>query len=206
MPVSFSCFPVTLHRMTEPSPKCTEPAATDVRLHSRTHVFVLATLSCAAGSAPIYVRNMSPTGALIEGSTIFPAGTPVDLRRGSLRASGRIVWADGRRAGITFNSAVHVADWMSHRSNTHQHRVDDSVRAVKFGTAIRLSAELEPAVPQKISVPEELEKLRTELSELENTLAGNPALVAACPQIQFLDIALQRIEKILTELAGKEDG
>ena len=194
-------LPVDAAPMTEPSPNCTEPEATDVRLHSRTHVFVLATLSSNAGSGAVYVRNMSPTGSLVEGSTFPGPGTPVDLRRGGLRASGRIVWVDGRRAGITFNSAVHVADWMSRQSNVHQHRVDDAVRAVKLGTALRLSAELEPAVPQKISVRDELESLRTELGELENTLAGNPALVVACPQIQCLDIALQRIERILSELA-----
>jgi len=192
--------------MTEPSPRCMEPASTDVRLHSRTHVFVLATLSSDAASCPVYVRNMSPTGALVEGSAFPGPGTPVDLRRGSLRAAGRIVWAEGRRAGITFNSAVHVADWMSRQSDTHQHRVDDAVRAVKLGTALRLSAELDPAVPHKISVRDELEKLRAELGGLESTLAGNPALVAACPQIQCLDIALQRIEKIMTALAGQRDG
>jgi hypothetical protein len=186
--------------MTEVSPKHTESPSRDVRLHSRTHVFVLATLYSDAGSGAVHVRNMSSTGALIEGSDLPKSGTSIHLKRGSLRITGRIVWVDGRKAGLAFSSAVYVADWMSRQPSLHQQRVDDAVRTVKLGTALRLSTEIEPIVASQCSVRDELEKLKSELATLENGLIQDPMLVASHPEIQSLDISLQRIDRILSEL------
>ena len=167
-------------------------------MHSRTHVFVLATLYSDAGSGAVHVRNMSSTGALIEGSDLPKSGTSIHLKRGSLRITGRIVWVDGRKAGLAFSSAVYVADWMSRQPSLHQRRVDDAVRIVKLGTALRL--EIEPIVARQCLVRDELEKLKSELATLENELIRDPMLVASHPEIQCFDISLQRIDRILSEL------
>jgi hypothetical protein len=89
---------------------------------------------------------------------------------------------------------------MSRQSNVHQRCVDDAVRTVKLGTVLRLSAELEPIVPQP-AIRDELEKLRDELAALEEILTADTALVATHPEIQCLDISLQRIGRILSGLA-----
>ena len=79
---------------------------------ARTHLFVAARLSFASGSSPVHLRNMSPSGALIEGPVLPSRGEPATLRRGSLEVIVKVVWTTGRKAGVSFLYPVHVADWM----------------------------------------------------------------------------------------------
>ena len=53
----------------------------DVRREPRTNMFVMATIYADTGSAPVKVRNLSSTGALIEGEVLPPLGATVRLRR-----------------------------------------------------------------------------------------------------------------------------
>ena len=46
----------------------------------------------------------------------------------------------------------------------------------------------------------ELMTLRTELAELGNSLIGDVVLVATHPEIQALDIAVQRIDRMIGRL------
>lgn len=78
----------------------------------RTNLFVMGAIYSDSGSAPVRVRNVSPHGALIEGIEIPPAGSQVRLCRGSLSVANAIKWCEARRAGLQFESAVLVADWL----------------------------------------------------------------------------------------------
>lgn len=168
------------------------------RQQPRTHLFVLATLYSDAGSTPVHIRNMSPTGALIEAAVLPAPGSRVSLKRGHLNAMGRIAWRDARRAGVSFDATVHVADWMSRQVSAGQQRVDAIVASVrKDGTTGGCAS------PSPISIEVELATLRAELGQLESTLTEDAVLIASHPEIQTIDISLQRIDRILEQVRAR---
>jgi hypothetical protein len=174
------------------------------RQGARTHLFVIATLCWNGGSAPVHVRNMSAKGALIE-SAILPApGSRVVLKRGSLEAGGHIAWAASRKAGLALGATVNVSDWMIRRACAHQDRIDEIVAELKFPDMRNGS----PAVPAEPSVAlpieTELALLRADLIQLGNGLAADVILVATHPEIQLIDIALQRVERLMRAMENAD--
>lgn len=167
------------------------------RQQPRTHLFVAATLYSDAGSSPVHIRNMSPCGALIEAALLPDPGSTISLRRGRLNAAGRIAWHNGRRAGVRFEAEIQVAEWMSRVGSTGQHQVDAIIAScrAKPGAVTPLATASSPA-----SIEVELAMLRVELEQLENALIEDPALVAAHPEIQTIDISLQRVDRVLKRL------
>ena len=91
---------------------------------------------------------------------------------------------------------------MAKRANARQGRIDEIVAALKY--AELLSEEVagstdEPPLPAAIET--ELELLRADLLQLGNGLAADVILVATHPEIQLVDIALQRVERVLRHLS-----
>ena len=177
------------------------PSHDDGRTQPRTHLFVAATLYSEAGSVPVRVRNMSPSGALIESATIPDPGTKAILRRGSLHAAGRIAWKLAGKGGVAFETAIYVADWMSRLPGISQQRIDQIVSKYKSdGQMGHDSVVDDNASASTSSIEEELSALRAELAELEASLVGDLILVATHPEIQTLDISRQRIDRIIKQL------
>lgn len=172
----------------------------DAREDPRTHLLVMATLYAQSGSAPVRIRNMSPSGALVESPVLPEPGSRVMLKRGSLEASGEIAWRFEGRAGIAFLGAVYVSDWMS-RQPGPQHWVDEIVSACR--AVDRPPAGLAGLAPGDRATPgaeAELLMLRADLERLGNALVTDPILVATHPEIQFIDISLQRIDGLIARL------
>ena len=155
-----------------------------------------ASLNADGGSSPVNIRNMSPSGALIESAVLPEVGDRLLLKRGLLQAAGVIVWRDGRRAGVKLEAAICVADWMARHANAGQERVDALVAIIrqKAPGAVAVSAAEVPTIEAELAL------LRSELAAMENALLEDPAIVAAHPEIQTLDIAMQRIDRILKRL------
>lgn len=175
------------------------PTTANARKTARTHLFVGATLYHGRRSAPVRVRNMSPSGALIEFEDLPDIGALVILRRGSLEALGAIAWKTGNKAGVAFSAAIDVLDWMPHRLATHQVAVDAII------TDHRSARQLgpPPSTPCPIdstSIEAVLTQVREDLCQLGSCLTEDAALVAAHPEIQALDIAVQCIDRVLREL------
>jgi len=180
------------------------PLTTDEsRRQERTHLFVAAQLCFASGACPVHIRNMSPSGALVEGSVLPGQHEAATLRRGPLEAKVRIVWKAGRKAGVSFLSAVHVVDWMSRTMPSHQAKVDHLLRTIRSAQG-RVSGGLADhmAGPDNPPIEAELRELRRELAILEHVLAADEAVIMAHPQIQMLDISLQRIDRMIARVRG----
>ena len=166
------------------------------RHQTRTHLFVAATLYADCGSSPVNIRNMSHSGALIEGSVLPDVGERIRLKRGQLEATGRIAWRVERKAGVRLEAAIHVADWMTRQISQGQERVDALISAVRDDAPAAVAA---PAgATGRMSIETELRQLRLELGALEAALLKDVAVAAAHPEIQTLDISAQRIDRILT--------
>ena len=184
-----------------------ESATPEDRRDERTHLFVIGTLYFGRSSAPVRVRNLSATGALIEGTSLPHVGTEIILRRGDLKASGIAVWVASGRAGLSFKSPVAVSSWLPTKEPSRQRHIDRFVFGLKHAGLAANVAHALPIEGAGLSMPAVvagLERLQAELGQLADKLAQDVVLVATHPEVQFLDEAAQRIGKIVQAIQAAE--
>ncbi len=173
------------------------------RRAERTHLFLVATLSFGRASTAVRVRNLSATGALVEGSDIPAAGTAIYLRRGALEAVGSIVWASAGKAGLSFSEPVAVSCWLPTKEVKRQTQVDQIAFELK-----KAARALEPAsgpatddpTMSLLAVIADLALLGEELGRLGDKLADDAIVMVCHPEVQLLDAAGQRLAKVITAL------
>ena len=183
-----------------PQPEIAPLSFAEGRRCERTHLFLAASL-CSGGAAhPVNVRNISTTGALIEGTIVPEVGEELLLKRGGLNATGRVAWKAGRKAGIAFSSTVYVADWMARQPKQHQARVDGIIHAIRSEPAGRPDETEEGEAGLAQSIEGELRSLKAILAELERDLISDVIIVATHPEIQLLDVARQAVDRILQKV------
>lgn len=166
-------------------------------------MFVMATIYTDSGSAPVRVRNLSPTGALIEGPVLPPPGSQVRLSRGSLSIMGDIVWHKDGRAGLRFKSTVSVADWLPHgRSVNAQQRIDEIIQHARTS-----SKGVDPRTPISWLTPQstklnaiDLRRLKMAIQSLSEDLAADLVAVERHgSKLQVLDVVAQALGKLASE-------
>jgi hypothetical protein len=175
------------------------------RRAARSSMYVAAILCRGGESLQVRIRNMSPTGALIEGAFELADDETVHLVRGALSSEAQVVWCSGGRAGVDFAREVEVKRWLAPPTNAEQQRVDALVRLVQAGAVPLPVPELEPpagaAVEQSVQHAEDLNGVRTMLGTLSDALADHPRIIAEhAGAVQSLDIAMQVLAAIADEL------
>lgn len=181
------------------------------RVEPRSNIFVVAALASDRGSAPVRIRNMSRSGALIEGGVIPPNASAVRLSRGSLSVSGEIVWRHESRAGMHFDSAVTVAAWLpGGKGAAGQQRVDEIVYSYKAEVgAMRPAAAVEPVavLAPREDLGRELLDVRAALNAVAEELAGDDATMVRHPNaLQAIDMAAQKLETLARRLGSDAPG
>jgi len=175
------------------------------RADMRSNMFVVAALYCDRGSSPVRIRNMSRSGALIESAVIPPEQSPVRLSRGSLAVVGQIVWRKDNRAGIRFDAAVEVGNWLPGGGHsTAQQRVDEIVHSCRTTH----SNQPEPATAAPTAPPAlaelagQLVEIKHALNAMGEVLAEDMAVAMAhSTELQTIDISVQKLERIAAFLA-----
>ncbi|MGA9583183.1 MAG: PilZ domain-containing protein [Allosphingosinicella sp.] len=81
------------------------------RVAPRTNLLLAATAEVGGRSLPIRIRNLSETGAMIEGAGLPEAGTALILMRGDLQVAATVAWAAGSRRGVRFGGPTPVNEW-----------------------------------------------------------------------------------------------
>jgi PilZ domain len=173
----------------------------------RSSMFLAAVLRTGADEAPVRVRNMSSTGAMIETAVTPVTGSNVDLIRGALTAQGTVIWADGNRCGVRFNSIVSVKDWLAPPHKLEQQRVDDFVALVKSGGAGPLP-DVDPVEKpgSQGQLVDDIEAVIMLMQVLEDDLAASEeTLQRHGPKLQNLDIATQMLRALSKELTPERD-
>jgi hypothetical protein len=66
-------------------------------------VLLSAKLEVCGVEVPVILRNLSAEGALIEGQQLPPEGATTRFTRNDLSVQGRIIWVEGRYAGVAFD-------------------------------------------------------------------------------------------------------
>lgn len=163
----------------------------------RTNMFVLAALSGGTYNGPVKVRNLSSTGALIEGAGLPATGTNVTLRRGESTASGIIVWCSNGKAGLKMDGQVDVSAWMP-RGREHQNSLDHAVEEIRKEAALNIVA-AEPKQSSLVS-SQELLSLADAIGKLADDLSDDDGIVMRFrTKLQTLDIVTQVLRKLAAE-------
>lgn len=174
----------------------------DGRVNQRTNLFLGAVLQGFGFSVPVNVRNMSSTGAMVEGAAVPPAGSAACLTRGPLMVPAEVVWSETGRCGLRFASLVSVREWLAAPANVEQKRVDEVVRLVKAGAIpLPVGSEAAPAISsQQLGFD-----LRTACRLIEAYCEDMGTEDPMPPSAQNLDIALQTIAAVADLIAAECD-
>jgi hypothetical protein len=84
------------------------------RRSRRSPVLLAASIEIAGSPQPVKLRNLSEEGALIEGEHLPLEGTTTFFRRNELRLKSRIVWVEGRFAGVAFARPLKPEEVLRH--------------------------------------------------------------------------------------------
>jgi hypothetical protein len=80
------------------------------RQSRRSPVLLAATVEVAGQPVAVKLRNLSEQGALIEGDRLPLEGSSTWFERNDLRVKSRIVWVEGRYAGVAFDQPLNRED------------------------------------------------------------------------------------------------
>lgn len=116
-------------------------------------MFVTAVMVAGREQSAVKVRNMSPTGAMVESTVTAQPGTRIKLVRGRLVAEGAIVWTSGNRHGVKLDGEVSVKDWLAGPAKAEQDRIDDIVSLIKAGRAMPPMDSDEAAISTEAASP-----------------------------------------------------
>lgn len=181
-----------------------------VRSMSRTRLFLAATIRFDRVSAPIRLRDLSTSGARIEGPRLPAVGVAVQIDRGALNCNGTIVWRDSKGCGVRFDDPLDLDAWMPGLAARDQGAVDELVEAVQTGEAEVLPfptpASLPPPSIQTLlpaRLAEELAYVARMLESLGEELCGEPLLVMRhAAKLQDLDISAQILGHVAAVLVA----
>ena len=80
-----------------------QSSAAQNRRSNRSPVLLSAKIDVDGRLVPVVLRNLSAEGALVEGANLPAEGSATVFERNELRVSSRIVWVEGRYAGVAFD-------------------------------------------------------------------------------------------------------
>ena len=181
--------------------------ASERRSETRASLYLGASLYQDGQASFVKIRNISPTGALIESQATFTPGSLVQLVRGSLIVHALVAWASNSRYGLKFSGSVDVQRWHSTSTNPEQDRIDDVVRLVKAGAVpLHVSAPCGDLPTGTDGLAVDLQRAIDLLAMLGDRLAKDGIVVAQYPaELQNLDIAMQVIAAVGAVLGGETD-
>ena|SRR5689334_4739910 len=184
----------------------------DARGASRSSLYLSAVLCCDGFSSPVKIRNLSSSGALIEGPIVAASGSFVQLVRGGLNVGALVVWSGEGKCGLKFSDLIDLPQWRAAPTNVEQQRVDEIVRLVKAGAVPlpvrRSSAPTNPedGVETNAAILGDLRRASELLGNLGDMLTSDPDVVARHgTALQNLDIAMQVIAAAKAVIAGQSD-
>jgi hypothetical protein len=183
---------------------------TDARSCTRSSIYLAAALYFDSSASSVKVRNLSSTGALVEGMVVPSVGSSVRLVRHRLTVDALVVWSTDGRCGLRFSDSVDVQQWRAVPHNSEQQRVDEIVRLVKAGTVplpVPPLCNLDQSADESDPGGDFAGDLRRALDLLENlggVLACDSKLVSKHGKtLQNLDIAMQVITAVAAAIENQ---
>lgn len=178
----------------------------EARRAPRRKLFLAALIESEAVTGPARIRDLSETGALLEGASFPPVGAVLELKRQSLRIRGTVVWNTVSRCGLRFDGIISVPDWVAgacsgQGSAQGQARVDDIQAAIRAGVTPAAELAVVASMPANDApgaegldqlIAAELSYVRRLLDDVGAALIEDPVLLRRhAPALQSFDIAGQ---------------
>lgn len=176
--------------------KCESKARRDLR----TNLFAMGTIYADGASTPVRIRNLSITGAMVEGPVLPRSGGRVRLCRGSLEVSAEIVWCKDGAAGLRFETSVTVADWLPRgRTIAPQQRIDEVFHQARAGVSVASPSTPPHCSGNKLGVLD-LTRMKQAIESLAVELASDPDVVDRyASKLQVLDITAETLGQIASQ-------
>lgn len=111
-----------------------ESSLTHNRRSNRSPVLLSAKVELDGTDVAVILRNLSSEGALIEGSRLPAEGATTKFHRNDLTVNGRIVWVEGRYAGMAFDRQLEREELLRHVPKPRQ-RVEQHFRRPGLASA-----------------------------------------------------------------------
>lgn len=160
----------------------------EVRSVPRTGLFLAAVLHSSAGAQPVRIRNLSASGALIEGFSPLALGEAVRLERASNSSSAVVRWSNAERAGLEFDDPILMDAWVPSALAQQQSAFERRVHAVRNGLRIPDDfADQKPVLNARISC--EIELAKRTLAACLDELSNSSLLITRHPRA-FQDIEI----------------
>ena len=191
-------------------PRMTKPRA------PRKNLLLSATIEAGSLKAPVRIRNLSESGAMIEGAALPDLGSTLILRRSEVEIGARVVWLTGGRCGIQFDGTASIEEWVGGVLQARrpgaggQARIDAIQAAIRSG--VPLPAEAAPAQHMPVGpvrlntrIAEELAYVKRLLDGVGDQLTEDPIMLQRHSQaLQNFDVACQILGH-LSVVLGAED-
>jgi hypothetical protein len=189
------------------------------RASPRTNLLLSATAEVAGRSLPVRIRNLSETGAMIEGAGLPEAGMTLTLMRGDLQVSATVAWAAGGRRGVRFDGPTPVEEWtggvkprpLDCTGLRNQRRVDAIQAEARAGiNPVQQTTAPEPKPPAPLTdldkrLAHELGYVQRLLESLGDELIKDLFLVQRHGQsLQSLDLVNQILGHVATILCAED--
>ena len=81
-------------------------------LQHRSKVMLAAVVVVDFDWIDVRIRDLSRSGALLEGNIALPVGKSVEVKRNDHIVPGEVVWSSGNRCGVAFASKIVIEDWV----------------------------------------------------------------------------------------------
>jgi len=181
----------------------------------RKNLMLSATIECGGTRAPVRIRNLSETGAMLDGATLPNPGVSLTLLRAEITVGATVIWREGGRCGVHFDSvAATVDEWVTGKrpptfdGKQGQARVDAIQGAVRAGATLPV----EPPVAGTLDaaeierrVAEEITHVQRLIDALGEELIEDPVMLQRHMRLlQNLDRASQILEH-LGKVLGASD-
>lgn len=181
----------------------------DMRSVPRSSLCLSAMIGFDNVSAAVRLRDVSASGARVDGSTLPAIGASARISRGVLQATGTIVWRTSKGCGIRFDTPLSLDAWMPGLAARDQLDVDAMMDAVRLGDAevLPFSSPSAPAdtisamLPQRLA--EELAFVGRMLDSLGDDLCADPLIATRhAKKLQGLVISEQILGHVATLLVA----
>ena len=176
----------------------------------RANLLLAASIEAWPVNAPVRIRNLSETGAALEGEALPAPGTAIILRRLDLAVAGMVVWASGERCGVHFDSPTPVGEWVTGHRGAGERLADqarvDLIQAVArtgvaeiAGTPAPAAAGVEVELDSRLA--SEIGFVRDLIERLGDELTDEPVLIARhATALQSFDLAAQILAHVANVL------
>jgi hypothetical protein len=180
---------------------------------SRTNLLLSGTIEARDIRSSVRIRNLSETGALLEGAALPKVGEHLVLRRLDLEIGATVIWSASSRCGVTFSGTISVdhwraGSWVAPRLSEKQEEVDRIQSAVRAGKGENLHGILPDLAVQTTiftdkRIADELLAVQQLLEKMGDQLSDDAGVVQRHSlTLQSFDQACQSLGRLIDILAS----